>query len=227
MRNPSNPVFASFFLIFFTAASAWAPSVWADEPKVKLTVEMISQKVAEAQSKIQDVQMDLKMRMQDTLSGKTQEVEGSVEMKSPNLVYAHYKKPGEQFLYIDGSRIQMYQPGQNMVYQQDAGGGAGPVYLGVGQELKRYMDISRVSIEQDSADEVVLKFIPKSADAAFNEMKVTIRKKDWWPYRMKVETDALITESEFSNFRFNQGIDSKVFQFVKPKGADVVQGAIF
>jgi outer membrane lipoprotein-sorting protein len=58
-------------------------------------------------------------------------------------------------------------------------------------------------------------------------MKVSIHKKDWWPYRMEVETPALVTKSEFSNFRFNQGIDSKVFQFVTPRGADVVQGAIF
>ncbi len=231
MRNPSNRLFAFFFFLFLTAALTPAPSVWADEAKAALTVEMISQKVADAQSKIQDVQMDLKMRMQDTLSGKTQEVEGSVVMKSPNLVYAHYKKPSEQFLYINGSMIQMYQPGQNMVYQQEspkgAGGAAGPVYLGVGQELKRYMDISRVSISQNSDDQVVLLFIPKADDAAFTRMKVFIHKKDWWPYRMEVETPALITQSEFSNFRFNQGVDSKVFQFVKPHGADVVQGAIF
>jgi outer membrane lipoprotein-sorting protein len=225
MKNLNSRIFTSFVFLFLATAS----DNWAQDAKVTLTVDGISQKVAEAQSKVQDVQMDLTMQMQDVLSGKTQQVEGSVKLKSPNLVYAHYRKPSEQFLYIDGDLIQMYQPGQNMVYQQKApeGAGAGPIYLGVGQELKRYIDISRVSIIQNSSDQVVLLFIPKSSDAAFTRMKVSIHKKDWWPYRMEVETPALVTKSEFSNFRFNQGIDSKVFQFVTPRGADVVQGAIF
>jgi hypothetical protein len=78
MRNPSNRVFVSSIFLFLMMPLTPTPGVWGDETKAPLTVEMISQKVADAQSKVQDVQMDLKMRMQDTLSGKTQEVEGSV-----------------------------------------------------------------------------------------------------------------------------------------------------
>jgi outer membrane lipoprotein-sorting protein len=223
MRKPT-----SSFLAFLLAGACCLRAVFAEAPPA-LTVDQIAQKVEDAQAGAQDVQMDLKMRMQDVLSGQTQEIQGVVKLKNPDLVFAHYLKPNEQFLYINGDLAQMYQPSQNTVYRQRsaAGAGAGPIYLGVGQELKRYIAICKVSIVQDSGDQVVLLFIPKASDASFDKMKVTIGKKDWWPTRMEVETPSLITRSEFSNFRFNQGVDSKVFQFTSPKGADVVEGAIF
>ena len=99
--------------------------VFADAPPSALTVDQIAQKVEDAQAGAQDVQMDLKMRMQDVLSGQTQEVQGAVKLKNPNLVYAHYLKPNEQFLYINGDLAQMYQPSQNTVYRQKSAGGSG------------------------------------------------------------------------------------------------------
>ncbi|HET9870717.1 MAG TPA: outer-membrane lipoprotein carrier protein LolA [bacterium] len=211
------------------AACGWAaPLLGADAP-APLSLDQILDKVEAAQAAAQDVQMDLKTRMRDTMSGQTQEVQGVAMLKAPDLVYVHYQKPTEQFLYIDGALAQMYQPAQKMVYRQQAAPGSpdAPVYLGVGRELKHYADLSRVSIDHQSGDEVTLLFLPKSTDAGFDRMRVTIRKKDWWPVRLEVETPALETRCEFSNFKFDQGLDPGLFVFTRPKGVDVVEGAIF
>lgn len=203
-------------------------SVWADSSK-DLSVAEVSQKVEDAQAGIQDVQMDLNMEMKDALSGTSQKVKGQIKIKSPDMVYVHYSQPMEQFLYIAGTLAQMYQPSQKMVYQQHNGKGkdAEPVYVGVGKQLKKYIAISRVSIIKNSDSEIELLFIPVVDDAGFDKMRVSIHKKDWWPYQMEVETPSTTTKAVFSNFSFNQGLADGLFKFTPPKGAEVVEGAVF
>ncbi len=215
-------------IIFGVFSLMIASGVWADAAK-DLSVDEVSKKVEDAQAVVKDVQMDLSMEMKDSLSGTQQKVKGQIKIKSPNLVYVHYTQPTEQFLYVAGTSAQMYQPAQKMVYQQRNGNGAQaePVYLGVGKELKRYISISRVSIIKDTESEIELLFIPVVEDAGFDKMRVSIHKKDWWPYQMEVETPSMTTEAVFSNFSFNQGLAESLFQFTPPKSAQVVEGAVF
>lgn len=200
----------------------------ADTPK-KLTVEEISQKVDAAQSGVKDAQMDLKMEMKDALSGSTQQIKGQVKIKNPDKVFVHYSEPIAQDLYVSGPLAQMYQPSQKMVYRQKSPGKEAetPLYVGVGRELKRYMKVSQVTILEDSDQQVRLLFKAKSDDAGFDEMKVTIRKSDWWPTRMEVTTPSATTRAEFSQFHFNQGLKDGLFRFTPPKGVEVVDGAVF
>jgi outer membrane lipoprotein-sorting protein len=207
--------------------AGWAPVLGESKSKL-LSVEDVIQKVEESQGRIQDVQMDVRMEMKDTLSGTKQNMEGVIKVKPPNNVLAHYSKPTEQILYISENLIQMYQPNQQMVYQQKSPEGKNtPVYLGVSKELKKYASVSRVSIAHDSDNEVVLLFVPLSENSGFTKMKVSIRKKDWWPFQMEVETTSGSTKARFSNFVFDQGIKDKAFKFKPPKDAQVVEGVIF
>jgi len=201
---------------------------WADGAK-DLTVDQVTQKVEEAQSSVKDVQMDLIMEMKDALSGQEQKTKGQIKIKSPDKVFVHYTQPSEQFLYIAGSLAQMYQPAQKMVYQQRSGKGAsaGPVYVGVGKALQQYVGVSRVTIFKNTDSEIGLLFLPLKEDAGFDKMRVFIRKKDWWPTQMEVETTSAITKASFSNFSFNQGLPDSLFDFTAPKGAEVVDGAIY
>lgn len=211
-----------------TPAPSWTPAPSAS--KGELTVMQVSQKVEEAQEAAKDVQMDMNMDMKDSLSGATQKLKGKIEIKSPDWVYVHYTQPTEQFLYVNGSLAQMYQPAQKMVYQQHNGKGQNtePVYVGVGKELKKYIAVSKVTIIKNSGDEVQMKFIPFSPeDSGFDQMKVFIHKKDWWPYQMEMETPSMTTKAVFSNFAFNQGLPDSLFQFTPPKGAQVVEGTVF
>lgn len=213
---------ALFFLVFSSL-------LWADSAK-DLSVDQVSQNVEQAQSAIQDVQMDLKMEMKDSLSGTQQKLTGKVKIKSPDMIYVHYTQPSDQYLYAQGDLVQMYQPAQKMVYQQHTGKGQSanaPIYLGVGKELKKYIRISRVSIIENSDSQVGLLFIPLVEDSGFDKMKVYIHKKDWWPFRMEVETPAMTTKADFSNISFNSGLQDSLFLFTPPKDAQVVEGAVF
>ncbi len=223
-RSAVSQGLAFSILLLVGAAAVGA----AGAPK-DLSVAEVSKKVEGAQAAIQDVQMDLNMEMKDALSGAQQQVQGAIKIKSPDLVYVHYTKPTEQFLYVGGNLMQMYQPDQKMVYQQhsDKTHGAEPVYLGVGKELKKYIAVSRVSIIKNSDSEVGLLFIPFSDNAGFDKMKVYIHKKDWWPYQMEVETPSMTTKARFSNFTFNKGLKADLFRFTPPKGAQVVDGSVF
>ena len=194
-----------------------------------LTVPEVSQKVEDAQDSIDDVQMKLEMTMKDSLSGQEQHQNGLIQIKSPDKVYVHYDKPNEQFLYVNGNSMQMYQPNQKTVYVQKnvKGKDNSPFFLGVGRALKKYINTCRVSIIKVSGDEVVLLFIPEDENQGFDRMKVSIRKKDWWPYRMEVETPSMTTKAEFKDFVFNKDLADNLFKFTPPQGAQVVEGGAF
>src|SRR5260221_8959253 len=154
--------FFSIYLVTFVYFVVGA--VFAGTTKKDLTVADISKKVEEAQAAMQDAQMDLEMEMKDSLSGSQQKSKGAVKMKAPDKIYVHYTQPSDQFLYIGGSLTQMYQPDQKTVYQQHSGKGkdSSPVYLGVGKQLKKYIEISKVTLIKNSDSEVGLLFIPKN-----------------------------------------------------------------
>jgi len=211
--------------LFAVLAILVAGPAFAGEPARKLTVEEVLAKVDEAQTKVSDAQMDLEMEMKDTLSGSGRKMRGLVQLRDPDLVRVHYKSPDEQFLYIGGKKAQMYDPAQKMVYLQQ---GSAPVYIGVGKQLKQYVKTCKVTITKDSGDEVVLLFTPKDRIAAgFDKMKVQVRKKDWWPQRLEMETPSLTTKARFSNLKFDQGLAESLFKFTPPKGVEMVDGAIF
>jgi outer membrane lipoprotein-sorting protein len=212
--------------LFLASVSAW---VMADSNTPALTVKEVVNKVETAQDSVDDVQMKLEMSMKDTLSGQEQHLHGLIQIKSPDKVYVHYEKPNEQFLYVNGSSMQMYQPDQKTVYVQksEAGKDRSPFYLGVGRALKKYIKVSRVSITKDSGDEIVLLFIPVDDNQGFDHMKVSIHKKDWWPYQMEVETTSTITKADFKDLVFNKGLADSLFKFTPPKDAQVVEGGAF
>jgi outer membrane lipoprotein-sorting protein len=212
--------------LFLTSVGAWA---MADSNTPALTVKEVVNKVETAQDSVDDVQMKLEMSMKDTLSGQEQHLHGLIQIKSPDKVYVHYEKPNEQFLYVNGSSMQMYQPDQKTVYTQksEAGKDRSPFYLGVGRALKKYVKVSRVSITKDSGDEIVLLFIPVDDNQGFDRMKVLIHKKDWWPYQMQVDTTSTITKADFKDFVFNKGLADSLFKFTPPKDAQVVEGGAF
>jgi outer membrane lipoprotein-sorting protein len=207
----------------------WGGNGWADDKK-NLTVRDVSDLVEAAQLAALDAQMDLRMEMKDSLSGQTQNYEGKVFTKSPGKVFVHYTKPEEQFLYVGPEGSQMYQPAEKMDYIQKGAKGqdARPVYLGVGQELKRYIDISKVRIASENGDEVVLDFTPLDKDhSGFDHMKVTVRKKDWWPTQVEISTPAMVNKARFNHLELNKGLRDDLFEFKPPQGAQVVQGDIF
>jgi len=73
----------------------------------------------------------------------------------------------------------------------------------------------------------VLLFIPQDDNQGFDRMKVSIHKKDWWPYRMEVETPSMTTKAEFKDFVFNKGLADNLFKFIPPQDAKVVEGGAF
>jgi outer membrane lipoprotein-sorting protein len=220
------------FLIYCVSASLWlnfgfVSALIADS--TVLSVQEVTQKVEDAQDSVDDVQMKLEMTMKDSLSGREQHQNGIIQIKSPDKVYVHYEKPNEQFLYVNGGSMKMYQPDQKTVYEQKSGKGKdrSPFYLGVGRALKKYIKVSRVSIIKDSGDEIVLLFIPLYDNQGFDRMKVSISKKNWWPYRMEVETPSMVTRADFKDFVFNRGLADNLFKFTPPQDAQVVEGGAF
>lgn len=218
MQNLTIKLFALLFVL--SAATLFA------EDAQPFSVHDITQKVQEAQDSAADVQMKIEMNMKDTLSGQEKHFHGMMQLKSPDKVFVHYEKPDEQFLYINGKSMDMYVPDQKTVYTQDSGKGQ-PFYLGVGRALKKYVKVCRVSVIKDSGDEVVLLFIPADDNQGFSRMKVSIHKKDWWPYQVEMETPSVISRAQFKDIQFNKGVSDSLFKFTPPKDAQVVEGSAF
>lgn len=193
-----------------------------------LTVQEVSRRMEEAQASVKDVQFLLKGEYVDTLSGEKDRLEARVAIRHPDRAFAHYTRPFEQFLYLDAKSVRIYHPEQKTVYvQEESGGSKGRLEIGVGREIARYMNKSRVSIIKDSKDSLVLLFIPKSDELGFESLKLTVDKTLWWPVSMEMETPSLAYRASFSDYRFNQNLPDTTFEFTPPEDAQVVEGAVF
>ncbi len=83
------------------------------------------------------------------------------------------------------------------------------------------------SIIKDSSDKVVLLFVPDDGEAQFKRMKVTIRKAEWWPEKVEIQSSTMTSTAQFLNPSFNQGLPDSDFKFTPPSGVSVVEGEIF
>jgi chaperone LolA len=154
-------------------------------------------------------------------SGKHQDGSGTVAILRPGKFDWHYIKPYEQRVVADGKQLWVFDPDLNQVTvkKQDQALGDSPAALLAGSnELdKRYKlaDLpSKDGIEWVEAT-------PKNQDSGFS--KVRIGFKDAKPVAMELNDNfGQHTQIRFSNPVRNPKLDASRFDFVPPKGADVV-----
>ena len=154
---------------------------------------------------------------------KPKKSSGLFAMQRPGKFRWTYEKPYRQLLVSDGVKMWSFDPELNQVAVSKLGAafGGSPAALLAGRDLEQNFELADVpsSATTNGVDYVEAK--PKSADASFERMSLGF--VDGVPVKMEVHDKfGQITQIAFSRFDVNRSLAATTFQFVPPKGADVV-----
>ena len=133
-----------------------------------------------------------------------------------------YTKPYEQLLVADGTKLSIYDKDLNQVTVRKLGDALGstPAAILFGSSD---LDQSFALKDAGTSDGIAwLEASPKSRDTAFEAIRIGFRNGELAAMELK---DALgqTTMLEFSRVERNPKVDASTFEFVPPRGADVLQ----
>jgi chaperone LolA len=146
--------------------------------------------------------------------------EGTLELARPNRFVWHYRKPTEQRIVADGTRLWMYDVDleQVTVTALDELDQANPaMLLGGDREVRDSFDIVE-TFALDGRDWVRL--APKGGGTEFASIAIAFR--EGRPEELEF-VDGLdqTTRIEFSDLEINPALDASTFVFEPPAGVDV------
>ena len=155
--------------------------------------------------------------------GRTQPAQtGVFSFQRPGKFKWAVQKPYEQLVVSDGRQVFQFDPDLAQVTERkvDAAIGTSPAAILFGSgSLEQSFDVSALP-SKDGIDWLRAK--PRTADAGFS--RVDIGMKDNLPVRVELlDSFGQITRVDLSGIAANPQLPAKEFQFVAPKGVDVVK----
>jgi outer membrane lipoprotein carrier protein len=155
--------------------------------------------------------------------GRTQPAQtGVFSFQRPGKFKWAVQKPYEQLVISDGRQVFQFDPDLAQVTERkvDAAIGTSPAAILFGSgSLEQSFDVSALP-SKDGIDWLGAK--PRTADAGFS--RVDIGMKDNLPVRVELlDSFGQTTRVDLSGIAANPQLPAKEFQFVAPKGVDVVK----
>ncbi len=146
---------------------------------------------------------------------------GSFEFQRPNRFRFAYSKPFEQVIVADGAKVWIYDADLNQASSRKLAQALGntPAALLAGGNLDQDFSLSA----QPSAEGLDWALAtPKAGEGSFKSMKVGFKGKELAAVEI-VDSFGQRSLLQFSGFAPNAVVPAEQFQFVPPKGADVIE----
>ena len=160
-----------------------------------------------------------------TLDGtgtQLQETAGDMSLQRPGLFYWHTDAPQEQLMVSDGKKVSLWDPDlqQVTIKKLDVRLTQTPALLLSGDVSKINESFDITSKEAGEVVDFTLK--PKTKDTLFDSLRLSFRKGLINDMQL-VDSVCQRTNILFTGVKANESIPASKFQFVTPKGADVIQ----
>jgi outer membrane lipoprotein carrier protein len=154
-------------------------------------------------------------------SGRKQESSGNMAFARPGKFRWSYDKPYQQLLVSDGVKLWSYDKDLEQVTIKklgDALGNTPAAFLAGSGDVEKNFTLSEPG-KIDGVD--IVDAVPKDKDSTFQRVRIGFADK--LPKMMEVRDNfGQVTTLVFSNFERNPSLPSSAFNFVPPKGVDVV-----
>ncbi|MBI4007702.1 MAG: outer membrane lipoprotein carrier protein LolA, partial [Planctomycetes bacterium] len=169
---------------------------------------------------------------------------GEIRYKKPGYAYIKFSAPRNEINVIDGEYVWIFHPGTKQVEKYKAKedaqeGGSQPTQginffeLGynssVAEANKRY-EISLIEKKVEKGKKFyVLELITKAnspqADDRYSKIHLWIEEGFWLPSVIELSESEgeIVNKIELNNISLNKPIPDKTFQFVVPKGVEVIE----
>jgi outer membrane lipoprotein carrier protein len=160
--------------------------------------------------------------------GMVDTAKGHLYFRHPGMMRWHYKMPEEYLIITDGDTVWIYRPAENQVMLGRAvnyfGSEKGTDLFTKPGELSKEFILELAPKELQEKDRYVLRLIPKTDRPSLAELYLFVS-KETFDIVKSVNYNAFgdKTTIRFDGYRFDQGIDSSLFVFEIPNGAEVLQ----
>jgi outer membrane lipoprotein carrier protein len=154
--------------------------------------------------------------------------EGKVYLKKKGMMRWDYTTP-HQKLISDGHTLWFYQPDEKQVLTSDLSSvlkeRAPLAFLAGEGDLSR--DFSFLNLKESVSQKVetyVVELTPKEPVATFSKLILTVDRRTFTVLQADV-LDGLgnVTRTRFVNIKTNVGLSDSLFQFIVPRGAEVIK----
>ena len=159
------------------------------------------------------------MEITDTASGR-------LLIKRPGMMRWEYEEPDRQIVISDGYQLWIYRPDDNQVMM-----GKAPSFFGDGKGASFLSDIGKmrknfnITLEKSvHKDYYLLKLSPVEKQFDLDSIYLSISTKLFDVVRIVTYNSfGDETRIELSNLQFDQHLDSTLFSFITPEGAEILQ----
>lgn len=201
-------IFYIFGLLFFTGL------VWAAEPV--LTPQQIYENMQAQESKINDLQFNLKQVIELKAIKERQVIKGAIIYKKPDLLHVEYTSPTQQLIIANQDDFVLYILEQGK-WQENM---RQKVSNLIGKQWKSEYGLWSVSDLAKNyeakatkvGDKAILWLEPKDKTYMF-KMKIYVDTKNWLPIKTTWEDDNQLITSELLNVKMNTGVKDELFKF--------------
>lgn len=214
----------------FVSIAAFSNEGWKDK-------EQLLDEVERANKAFESIEADLTYTKIIPLLEVNEVSRGKIKYKKPDKAYINFSAPRNEINVIDGEYVWIFHPEARQVEKyrtkdktQDAQG-MSFFELGYKSSMveanKRY-EISLIEKKVEKGKKFyVLELIPKAnqANERYSKIHLWIEEGFWLPSVIELfESEGeIINKIEINNVALNKPIPDKIFQFVVPKGVEVIE----
>lgn len=214
----------------FGSIAAFSNEGWKDK-------EQLLDEVERANKAFESIEADLTYTKIIPLLEVNEVSRGKIKYKKPDKAYINFSAPRNEINVIDGEYVWIFHPEARQVEKyrtkdktQDAQG-MSFFELGYKSSMveanKRY-EISLIEKKVEKGKKFyVLELIPKAnqANERYSKIHLWIEEGFWLPSVIELfESEGeIINKIEINNVALNKPIPDKIFQFVVPKGVEVIE----
>jgi outer membrane lipoprotein carrier protein len=167
-------------------------------------------------------QSSFTQEVQDKHGKRIQKASGTMQFERPGKFRWEYRKPYEQLIVGDGKKFWMYDIDLNQVTVKklDAALGSSPAALLSGNnEIERGFDLKDIE-DHDGLE--WLQATPKSAESTFEKILMAFNAQAELAVMELHDAFGHHTVLRFTDLKSNPELSPQRFQFVPPKGADIL-----
>ena len=216
---------------FWIGAGALALVFWgvqaaaSEAPKLKDLVQKLQERYEGVNSMVAEFeQVSQIANVQSSFSGK-----GRVFFQKPGKMRWEYKSPDKQYVVCNGEKIWFYQPKEGQVLVDkvnQAFTGKTPVnfLMGIGK-LKDDFNLQLLAVKGvKEGNYFEIEMVPKENLADVKKIILRADRGDYLVRGIRIYDFFLnLNEIKFTKIKINPALADKVFTFVPPKGAKVME----
>jgi outer membrane lipoprotein-sorting protein len=218
-----------------TAAPAPAPLPMFAASTAPITLDLIAARFGELDGKLKTLSAGFRQFVRLDGSATSQEVEGTVAFKKPDLLRIVHRIPEPQTVVADGTWLWVHRTTTNQVIQTRLDEwrkkeplAKGMLDFGHTADLFKKFDAAISTVSATGPDgyrtfSVILTPRVSGSTASESDFKLTLTAstRDFFPADAVLKVGRASIRSVFNDVRFNPDLPDADFHFVTPAGADV------